>query len=54
MDAEYIAAETEKIMVKRAGTPADVANLVAFLASDQADFINNTVVRIDGGTYGSC
>ena len=54
MDAEYIAAETEKIMVKRAGTPADVANLVAFLASDQADFINNTVLRIDGGTYGSC
>lgn len=54
MDDEYIKSETEKIMVRRAGTAADVANLVTFLASDKADYINNAVLRIDGGTYGSC
>jgi len=54
MDDEYIKAETEKIMVRRAGTALDVANLVVFLASDKADYINNAVIRIDGGTYGSC
>lgn len=53
MDDEYIKTETEKIMVRRAGTPSDVAGLVMFLASKQADFINNTVIRIDGGLYGA-
>ena len=33
----------------RIGTPADVANLVAFLASSEADFITGTAHLIDGG-----
>lgn len=53
MDQEFIDMETEKIMVRRAGTEEDVANLVEFLASDKASFINNTIIRIDGGTYAS-
>ena len=53
MDQEFIDMETEKIMVRRAGTEEDVANLVEFLASDKANFINNTIIRIDGGTYAS-
>lgn len=53
MDEEYIKSETEKIMVKRAGTPKDIASLVWFLASDEASFINNSVIRIDGGMYGA-
>ena len=52
MDEEFIALETEKVMVKRAGQPEDVANLVSFLASDDANFINNQVIKIDGGIYG--
>lgn len=31
------------------GEPADVANLVAFLASDAAKFINGTCIPVDGG-----
>ena len=54
MDEEFIALETEKVMVKRAGLPEDVANLVYFLASDNGDFINNQVIKIDGGIYGDC
>jgi 3-oxoacyl-[acyl-carrier protein] reductase len=54
MDEEFIAMETEKVMVKRAGLPEDVANLVYFLASDNGDFINNQVIKIDGGIYGDC
>lgn len=37
------------IPVGRAGQPEDVANLAAFLASPESDFITGTVIRIDGG-----
>ncbi len=53
MDADFIRSEEEKIFLRRAGTETDVANLVLFLASDKADFINNEVIRIDGGQYGA-
>ena len=53
-DEEFLKEEVEKIMVKRYGNPQEVAYLVRFLISDQADYINNTVIRIDGGQIGSC
>ena len=53
-DEEFLKEEEEKIMVKRYGKPEEVAYLVRFLISDEADYINNTVIRIDGGQQGSC
>lgn len=53
-DKEFLKEEVEKIMVKRYGNPQEVAYLVKFLISDEANFINNTVIRIDGGQKGSC
>ena len=35
--------------VKRRGTPDDVGNLVAFLASEEASFISGQTIGIDGG-----
>ena len=52
-DAAFLQEETEKIMVKRYGRPEEVAYLVSFLVSPKADFINNTVIRIDGGQPGA-
>ncbi|MBE7556173.1 MAG: SDR family oxidoreductase [Anaerolineales bacterium] len=37
------------IPVGRYGQPADVAGLAAFLASDEASFINAQAINIDGG-----
>jgi len=37
------------IPLGRAGAPEDVANLVAFLASDKAEYITGEVISIDGG-----
>jgi NAD(P)-dependent dehydrogenase (short-subunit alcohol dehydrogenase family) len=35
--------------VKRMGQPVDIANSVAFLASDEATYINGTSLLVDGG-----
>lgn len=36
-------------LVKRPGTPEDIAGLALFLASDAGRFINNETIMIDGG-----
>ena len=38
-----------RISLRRFGSPLDVANLVAFLASDEADYITGQTVCVDGG-----
>ena len=53
-DEEFLKEEQEKILVNRYGKPEEVAYLVKFLISDQANFINNSIIRIDGGQKGSC
>ncbi len=37
------------IPLKRFGTPEDVANVVGFLVSDEANYITGQVIHIDGG-----
>jgi len=37
--------------LKRVGQPEDLANLVAFLASDKARHITGEIIKIDGGQY---
>ena len=52
-DEEFLKSEQEKILVGRYGKPEEVAKLVVFLVSDDAGYINNSVIRIDGGQYGA-
>jgi len=49
LSAEQRAALAERIPLARLGTPADVANAVAFLASEQAAYITGQVLVVDGG-----
>lgn len=51
VDLEYIKSEEEKIFVGRIGKTEEVASLALFLASKEADYINNEVIKIDGGMY---
>lgn len=38
-----------QIPLKRFGTPQDVAELAAFLASDKSSYITGQVINLDGG-----
>jgi len=42
----------ERTPLGRWGTPADVVNTVAFLLSDESDFITGQIIGVDGGILG--
>ena len=48
---DFVNDETERILVKRFGEPNEIAKVVTFLASDDASFVNSTVIKVDGGWY---
>ena len=49
LDDGFITSEKNKILLGRFGEAYEVANLVYFLISDEAKYINNSIIRIDGG-----
>ncbi|MFD4355231.1 3-oxoacyl-ACP reductase FabG [Nocardia sp. NPDC058518] len=50
VSAEELQAKTAGITpLRRVGVPADIANVVAFLASDDAGFVTGQTVYVDGG-----
>lgn len=49
MDIQFRKDEEDKILLKRFANPDEIASLVYFLGSDDASYINDSVIRIDGG-----
>jgi NAD(P)-dependent dehydrogenase (short-subunit alcohol dehydrogenase family) len=45
------AQRVEQVPLGRAGTPEDVANAVAFLATDEAAYITGECIHISGGSF---
>ncbi|MFA6264112.1 MAG: 3-oxoacyl-ACP reductase FabG [Pseudolabrys sp.] len=46
---EYRQMRAKNIAIGRVGVPRDVANLIAFLCSDEAGFVNGQVIYASGG-----
>ena len=49
IDHSFLQAYLQKVPLRRQGLPLEVANVFAFLASDEASFITGDAVVIDGG-----
>ena len=49
MPQDVLPAMAKKVPNGRLGTPEEVANVFAFLASDEASYINGAVISVDGG-----
>ena len=48
-DADSREETIERTVLKRIGTPEDIANGALFLASDESSFMTGTELVIDGG-----
>jgi 3-oxoacyl-[acyl-carrier protein] reductase len=49
MPPEVLKSMEEKVPLKRLGLPEEIAAIYAFLSSDEAAYINGTVISVDGG-----
>jgi 3-oxoacyl-[acyl-carrier protein] reductase len=49
LDSDYIKEEEDKILLKRFASTDEIASVVAFLLSEEASYINDAIIRVDGG-----
>jgi L-rhamnose 1-dehydrogenase len=50
-DAAVLARDTQRIPVGRLGNPTDIAGVAAFLASEDAAYVNGADILVDGGLF---
>lgn len=49
MNPNFIKSEKEKILLNRFAEESEIASLLYFLSSNEASYINDSIIKIDGG-----
>lgn len=49
LSIEFKNKETEKILLNRFAAPREIANVIYFLSTEDASYINDSVIKVDGG-----
>ena len=49
LSTSFIKTEEEKILLKRFADPSEIAKVIYFLGTEEASYVNGSIIRVDGG-----